>query len=728
MKIITKKLGNQEFIWDATAYKNKGYWYILGKKGAYGRPASRKEFSQLGKPNEKETIPVSPEVYEEPEIYDEPEESTNVGMSYQRAANIRDKGLRNLIAGKIIAGGDIGESIKDGISEGVKAKLTGLKERLDPLNIARKLTGNLGAALFGKITGRSQEDMQYFTGYGKKNGATATQVPEKNTLSKIEEATTTKVSGGQSNANLRVKDSVSDVLAKLYNLLKKSFDDEKLNSELNRNFKAEIEKEKNKLNDKLFTAIEKQSDLIKYCLPISTFNQFTKDLHKKLKDIKTNVEDKDNDGLLKQLETILGAGLFSRMFGAVLPSFIPLMSSLLLAGGVGVAIYAATRGLEYLNKITPDYKQISPKEAEAALSGSQHDIDSYAERDKTGKITKSGKDVLKDVIKNKPKEAQALEEKRKQIDAMPAGTEEEKKAKDKEIESHKDSVRKFGGEKLLKEVLNDKTIRKAPEPENIDKGPEKVPPRPVTGGSALESKQKKWDIDYGDRHDPKTGIRKDLLPKTKENTEENSNAISTSSVIKEIKDSSTEIKSSSNVNTNNVNNNSATSLASNINNSNVNNNSATSLASNINNSNVNNNTNSATSLASNINNSNVNNNTNSATSLASNINNSNVKDKGSKSSASGVQSAQNIISQEIQTASLQPSNNSLSTKMQNVNSQYIDNRLTQEGLTSTIIADNSKQTTIINQNSDGLMVEELVAVREYEPTFEKVNRQYLRMV
>jgi len=258
MKIITKKLRNQIFVWDPTTYSGKGYWYILGKKGAYGRPASRKEFSELGRPNEKETIPVSPEVYDEPKKpkIEEPTENNNVGMSYQQASRVRQKGLRNLIAGKIISGGDIGDSIKKGISESVKAKLTGLKERLDPLNIARKLTGNLGAALLGKITGRSQEDMEYFTGTKSKK-RTASPISNKinpNVLKKNEDITTSKVSSDQS-SRLKNKDNLSVALAKMYTLIKKNFDADKKYREQENALKKQKEKQKDKWNEELIAAI-----------------------------------------------------------------------------------------------------------------------------------------------------------------------------------------------------------------------------------------------------------------------------------------------------------------------------------------------------------------------------------------------------------------------------------------------------------------------------------------
>ena len=56
MEQITKKINEQIFAWDPTAF-GKGYWYVLGKKGGLGRAASKVEAKELGVPdaeNEKQ--------------------------------------------------------------------------------------------------------------------------------------------------------------------------------------------------------------------------------------------------------------------------------------------------------------------------------------------------------------------------------------------------------------------------------------------------------------------------------------------------------------------------------------------------------------------------------------------------------------------------------------------------------------------------------------------------
>ena len=87
-------------------------------------------------------------------------------MEYQEGKEIRKGGLtQSLVNGK-----GLGESI----SENLKAKMLGMKEAVDPLNIAKKLTGGskLAPALLGKAMGRKQEDIEFFSGIKSKNTPT----------------------------------------------------------------------------------------------------------------------------------------------------------------------------------------------------------------------------------------------------------------------------------------------------------------------------------------------------------------------------------------------------------------------------------------------------------------------------------------------------------------------------------------------------------------------------
>ncbi len=90
-------------------------------------------------------------------------------MNYYDAARIRKKGFANLMTDKLTSGQGIVSSLRETLSDRSKAKSMAFKEKFDPLNIAKFLTGgsNLAPAILGRLTGRSKEDIGYFTGKRK---------------------------------------------------------------------------------------------------------------------------------------------------------------------------------------------------------------------------------------------------------------------------------------------------------------------------------------------------------------------------------------------------------------------------------------------------------------------------------------------------------------------------------------------------------------------------------
>lgn len=87
-------------------------------------------------------------------------------MDYAEADKIRKKSLSDRIAEKMIEGESFGKSVSKSMSEGTKARVTNIKKKFDPMNIAKFMTGgsNLAPAIVGKLMGRDKKAMQYFTG------------------------------------------------------------------------------------------------------------------------------------------------------------------------------------------------------------------------------------------------------------------------------------------------------------------------------------------------------------------------------------------------------------------------------------------------------------------------------------------------------------------------------------------------------------------------------------
>lgn len=141
---------------------------------------------------------------------------------YSKHRQIRKTGLSKLITEKLLAGESIGRSISSSISESTKARFVGIKEKFDPLNIARAMTGGsrLAPALLGRMMGRSKEDIEYFAGtQGKGPGK-----GRRNTSKVSNKDPFTTNIGPSRVLPLRRDDSVADITAKLYNLLQKTHD------------------------------------------------------------------------------------------------------------------------------------------------------------------------------------------------------------------------------------------------------------------------------------------------------------------------------------------------------------------------------------------------------------------------------------------------------------------------------------------------------------------------
>jgi len=165
--------------------------------------------------------------------------------SYERASEIRNRGVIGNITDNIVAGNSIRGSIKSGVSDTFKAKMTGLKEKFDPINIAKTFTGNLGGAIVGKLMGRSSEDIAHFAGIRlSRNRA--------NSVGAVDTAFYTTVTRGN---RLRRGDSLSDVATKMFSFMQTTREEKIKHDELDKDFdKTKQEKDKQR-HEQLLDAI-----------------------------------------------------------------------------------------------------------------------------------------------------------------------------------------------------------------------------------------------------------------------------------------------------------------------------------------------------------------------------------------------------------------------------------------------------------------------------------------
>lgn len=152
-------------------------------------------------------------------------------MDYYEARRIRKQGFTSALSRKL-AEGDRGifSSIGATISERQKARMVGLKEKFDPLNIAKFLTGGskLGPAILGNLLGRTKSDISYFTG---------------------QRPTSTKINRLESDS------AVSDMLGKILTYMQNVNDQNIKNKQKENNFKEELELERLKRHRELIAAL-----------------------------------------------------------------------------------------------------------------------------------------------------------------------------------------------------------------------------------------------------------------------------------------------------------------------------------------------------------------------------------------------------------------------------------------------------------------------------------------
>lgn len=442
-------------------------------------------------------------------------------MSYQQGRRIRDTGLKELITQNIVSGQGVGKAIRSSISQSLRARVTGIKEKFDPLNIAKALTGNLGAAVLGRLTGRSDKDIQYFA--GGRRGNYAGNITQDSDMSAIQPALYTKVAEGQ-NQRMKKGEGVASVLGKLYNLMKSNYDEEEKRRELDINFKYKQEKQKETWHKELLSAITGRKvtgSATKVTKPKE------KGLFDGLGDLLKNIEKMISTAIdalkvilkpLLEFAEIIGKNLLKTLGRFLVNPYVLAILGVAAAGTL--AVYLAGLMSDALTKLVkeniPNMKAMTPQEAAAVLeNGSANDIAAYDQKDKDGKVTQSGKDYLTDVIKNSKARAQELL---------------------KDPEANKQAIIDMGGLKMVKQIAegpdvavpkstNDKLPQQKPRPMPGDATHKNVTQKDIDAGSPAGSKlkleQENWDKKFGEKYNT------DGTPKTTQATSTSTAAAAT---------------------------------------------------------------------------------------------------------------------------------------------------------------------------------------------------------
>lgn len=168
-------------------------------------------------------------------------------MDYSKAKSIRGKSLTDMMLSEMETSG-ITKSVGKVVSKKIQAKATGIKEKFDPLNIVKFVTGGskLATGIAGKLTGRSQADIDYFTGRksNKRNVRTATAI--------------------QRPIGSSFDSTATQLLNQIYDFMVKTKDEDKEIRQIERSFQEEKENEKEKKHKEFVSTlkefVEKRSE------------------------------------------------------------------------------------------------------------------------------------------------------------------------------------------------------------------------------------------------------------------------------------------------------------------------------------------------------------------------------------------------------------------------------------------------------------------------------------
>jgi hypothetical protein len=222
-------------------------------------------------------------------------------MDYTRSALIRSKSISELMF-------EQDRTFREAVSDKFKARAMGFKEKFTPMNFVRMLTGSgtIGRSIrtvAGRAMNYSERDIERFGGYKRKRsiyGPDRSRVP----------------SGAKT--PVKVGDSTADILAKIYNLMRKIDEDNTRRYEEENNFTEENQLEGKKRHGKLLEALGMKKK--------GTVTPKTYAPEKKPKE-----EEDDKSG-----------GILSKIFGSIFGVFGKTFKMLASLGGI---IVAAVTGL-----------------------------------------------------------------------------------------------------------------------------------------------------------------------------------------------------------------------------------------------------------------------------------------------------------------------------------------------------------------------------------------------
>ena len=301
--MITKKLGKEIFAWQPNAFNGKGYWFVVGKKGGLGRAATKEQYKLLGKPQQDKIDPISPKVYEEESATNqpldkEPEKKTKTKRVKKKKTALSSV-IDQMLSGKGLAeiardatvrkAGDVASFIADKTIDKSKQILG----RFNPFGKKKSVedTSKLGGGLVKKMVGKKDKPTSELKSSETPIISKLNSEEPEEKKKKQKDPFRSTVSGKDS--KLQKGDTAANVLAKLYGLINKDFEANKLHDELSKNFEEDRKKKAEKRHKELIDALKSLSG--------------TKESDDKDKKKKDDKEDGGGGGIIDTLTSALSS-------------------------------------------------------------------------------------------------------------------------------------------------------------------------------------------------------------------------------------------------------------------------------------------------------------------------------------------------------------------------------------------------------------------------------------
>lgn len=302
-------------------------------------------------------------------------------MDYRIAKQVRSAKFSDLVTANIVQGTSTLGSIRKAISQKAKARATRIKEKFDPLNIVKFMTGGskLAPAVLGRLLGRSQRDIEYFSGTARLIGGRNTRI------------------GTVDKQGMEL-----GILTDIYKFLSKSYEYDRRQRDLQADFAEERTAEDERRHKELIKAIQDARGVT--AIPIKekdtsggfmdTLAGLMNSVQNAISSIIKSISDLKN---ILQLGKLLGIlKWFASPVGLALLG-ITALSTL----GVFLADLVSGWLTDFVRKQMPDYSLIDPIEAKNILEkGSERDIEFFAKKKQFG-----SREKLEEFVKSKMTEA-----------------------------------------------------------------------------------------------------------------------------------------------------------------------------------------------------------------------------------------------------------------------------------------------------------------------------------